>query len=201
MYLLDYFSDSKDDTTWQSHLHGFEVQIGFKRIQWFPPRIPEHPSTLISKDTARNKACQTIHVRHRHIPEAYMEPCEYILTSGKQYKRVVTWIDLTNVHTNDKSTQTTNKITMTVHHKTNAECDRNTYMFSSSQLLDYDEGHLDDKTDQTLSKNGVDSEGFSCMYEKENMRMHGPAVGPFMQQWYCKSCKKGTTRKELQVAV
>ena len=64
------FSDSKDSSTWQSHLHGFDVQIGFKRIRWFPPRIPEHPSVLISKDTARNKA---IDIRYRHIPEAYMD--------------------------------------------------------------------------------------------------------------------------------
>ena len=102
-------SDSKDYSTWQSHLHGFDVQIRFKRIRWFPQRIPEHPSVLISKDTARNKACQTIYVRHRHIPEACMEPCEYRLTTGK---RMITWIDLTNVHTNDKSTQTKNLITV-----------------------------------------------------------------------------------------
>ena len=45
-------------------------------------------------------------------------------------------------------------------------------MFSSSQLLDYDEGQkTDDKTEQTPSKSGVDSEGFSCTFEKENMRM------------------------------
>ena len=143
------FSDSKDTSTWKSHLHGFDVKIGSKRIRWFPPRIPEYPSVLISKDTARNKACQTIDVRHRHIPEAYMEPCEYILTTGKKYKRMITWIDLTNVHTNDKYTQTTNKVTMTENHKINAEPDRNTYMFSASQLLDYDEGHKPSTTEQT----------------------------------------------------
>ena len=61
---------------------------------------------------------------------------------------------------------------MTEHHKINAELDRKTYMFSSSQLLDYDEGQkTDDKTEQTHSKSGVDSEGLSCMFEKENMRV------------------------------
>ena len=129
--------------------HTYMVKIGSKRIRWFPPRIPEHPSVLISKDTARNKACQTIDVRQGHIPEAYMEPCEYILTTGKKYKRTITWIDLTNVHTNDKYTQTTNKVTMTENHKINAEPDRNTYMFSSFQLLDYDEGHKPSTTEQT----------------------------------------------------
>lgn len=162
------FSDSKDSSTWQSRLHGFGVQIGFKRIRWFPPRIPEHPSILISKDTARNKACQTIYVRHRNIPEAYMEPCEYILTTGKKYKRMITWIDLTNVHTNDKNTQT-NKTTVTEHHKINAEPDKNTSMLSSFQLLDYDEGPKPNTTAQTHTKSGVDSEGFSHILEKENM--------------------------------
>ena len=84
---------------------------------------------------------------------------------------MITWIDLTNVHTNDKNTQTTKKITMTEHHKINAELDRKTYMFSSSQLLDYDEGQKHSKTEQTHSKSGVDSEGFSNILEKENMRM------------------------------
>ena len=30
-----------------------------------PALIPEHPSVLISKETAKNKACQTIDVRHQ----------------------------------------------------------------------------------------------------------------------------------------
>ena len=165
------FSDSKDSSTCLSHLHGFDVKIGSKRIRWFPPRIPEHPNVLISKDTARNKACQTIDVRHRHIPEAYMQPCEYILTTGKKYKRMITWIDLTNVHTNDKNTQTTNKTTVTEHHKINAEPDKNIHMFSSSQLLDYDEDTKPNETEQTRTKTVVDSEGFSHILEKENMRM------------------------------
>ena len=38
-------------------------------------------------------------------------------------------------------------------------------------LLDYDEGHPDEKPEQTPSKNGVDLEGFRYIYEKENMRM------------------------------
>ena len=130
-------SDSKDYTTWRSHLHGFDIQIRSKRIRWFPPRIREHPSVLISKNTARNKACQTIQIRHIHLPEAYMEPCEYILTADKQYKRVTTWIDLTNVDKNDTSTQTTkstNMLTLTECRRTNAESDIKTDMLFSSQL-------------------------------------------------------------------
>ena len=84
---------------------------------------------------------------------------------------MITWIDLTNVHTNDKSTQTANKITMTEHQKINAELDRKTYMFSSFQLLDYDEGHITRRNRLLPRVHGVDSEGFSCMFEKENMRM------------------------------
>ena len=166
-------SQIAETTPHGSHTYmALTYKLDLKRIRWFPPRIPEHPSVLISKDTARNMACQTIYVRHRHIPEAYMEPCEYILTTGTQYKRMITWIDITNVHTNDKSTQTPNKIRMTEHHKTNAEFDRKTYMFSSSQLLDYDEGqNTEEKTEQTPPKCGMDTEGFSCMFEKENMRM------------------------------
>ena len=44
-------------------------------------------------------------------------------------------------------------------------------MFSSSQLLDYDEGTKPNETEQTYTKSGVDSEGFSHILEKENMRM------------------------------
>ena len=64
-----------------------------------------------------------------------------------------------------------NKITMTENHKTNAEADIRTYMFSSSQLLDYDEGHPEDndRPGQTPSRAVVDSEGFS--YEMENMKV------------------------------
>ena len=75
-------------------------------FRWFPPRIPEHRSVLISKDT--NKACQTICIRQTNLPEAYMEPSQYILHANKKYKRVATWIDITSVHQNEYSTQTKN---------------------------------------------------------------------------------------------
>ena len=167
-------SDSKDYTTWQSHLHGFDIQIRSKRIRWFPPRIREHPSVLISKNTARNKACQTIQIRRIHLPEAYMEPSEYILTADKQYKRVTTWTDLTKVDKNDESTCTqttksTNKLTMTECHRTNAESDRKTDMLLSSQLLDDDEGPTEYRPGQTPNKRVADSEGLS--YESASMRM------------------------------
>ncbi|KAL5502302.1 hypothetical protein EMCRGX_G009051 [Ephydatia muelleri] len=52
-------SVTKDNATWQSHLFSeYDVVIGLKRAKWSRPRIPEHPSVLISKDTATNKACQ-----------------------------------------------------------------------------------------------------------------------------------------------
>ncbi|KAL5488928.1 hypothetical protein EMCRGX_G017951 [Ephydatia muelleri] len=52
-------SVKKDNATWQSHLFSeYDVVIGLKRAKWSRPRIPEHPSVLISKDTATNKACQ-----------------------------------------------------------------------------------------------------------------------------------------------
>ncbi|KAL5510089.1 hypothetical protein EMCRGX_G005565 [Ephydatia muelleri] len=51
--------DTTDNATWQSHLFSeYDVVIGLKRIKWSCPRIPEHPSVLISKDTATNKTCQ-----------------------------------------------------------------------------------------------------------------------------------------------
>ena len=70
-------NDVVDNDTWQSHLfRSYDAVIGLKRIRQFPPRIPEHPSVLISKDTATNKACQTICIRN--LSEAYMEPSEYV---------------------------------------------------------------------------------------------------------------------------
>ena len=74
-----------------------------KRIRWFPPKIPEHPSVVVSKDTAKNKACRTKRVRYTILPEAYMEPSEYILIPNKKYKRTTMWIDLTNLKQNEKS--------------------------------------------------------------------------------------------------
>ena len=42
--------------------------------------IPEHPTILISKNTARNKACQTHKAYNALWSELYMEPTEYFLT-------------------------------------------------------------------------------------------------------------------------
>ena len=103
-----------------------------------------------------------------------MEPCKYILTADKQYKHVTTWTDLTKVDKNDESTCTqttksTNKLTMTECHRTNAESDRKTDMLLSSQLLDDDEGPTEYGPGQTPNKRVADSEGLS--YESASMRM------------------------------
>ena len=72
----------------------------------FSPRIPEHPSVLISKDTATNKACQANWVHYTVLPEAFMSSSEYILASNQTYKRTASWSEITNVKQNEKCTQT-----------------------------------------------------------------------------------------------
>ena len=44
-----------------------------------PKPIPEHFSILISRDTARNKACQTYSAYNTYWPEAYMDPADIFL--------------------------------------------------------------------------------------------------------------------------
>ena len=99
--------DTTDNATWQSHLFNeYDVVIGLKRIKWSRPKIPEHPSVLISKDTATNKACQANWVHYTDLPEAFMSPSEYILASNQTYKRTASWSEITNVKQNEKCTQT-----------------------------------------------------------------------------------------------
>ena len=97
----------KDNATWQSHLfRQFDAVIGMKRIRWYQPKIPEHPSVLISYHTAENKACQTKWIRYVNAPEIYMEPSEYMLVPNRNYKRVATWSYITDLKHNEKNTQT-----------------------------------------------------------------------------------------------
>ena len=96
--------DNMDNATWQSHLFSeYEVVVGLKRIKWSRPRIPEHPSVLISKDTAINKACQANWVHYTDQPEAFMSPSEYILASNQTYKRTASWSEITNVKQNENA--------------------------------------------------------------------------------------------------
>ena len=82
------------------------VYIRLKCV-WRPTRpLPEHANILISKETARNKACQTRHVRYKNWPEIYMDPNDTILTPNKKYKRVSKWTDICIQTINEKNTQT-----------------------------------------------------------------------------------------------
>ena len=75
---------------------------------FFPPipkPIPEHPMALISKNTTRNKACQTPRTYNPHWPEIHMDPTEYLITPKKR-TRNITLMELTTTQTNDKTTQT-----------------------------------------------------------------------------------------------
>jgi len=84
----------------------YAVRILFKTV-WYPPRpLPEHPSVLISKETARNKACQTRHIRYINWPEIYMNPNDTILTPNKKYKRTCKWTEMCVQSKNEKDTQT-----------------------------------------------------------------------------------------------
>ena len=58
----------------------------------FPPipkPIPEHPTTLISKTTTRNKACQTHRAYNEYWPETHMDPTEYFITSHKRIQNIM----------------------------------------------------------------------------------------------------------------
>ena len=99
------------------------------------------------------------------------------LTIHKKYKRVATWIDITSIHQNEKSMQTTShkpkikNFNCTTRSK-NSKVDTKIVLQSSSpfQLLDYDEdGRPNDETAKTPSRSVEASEGFSL--ERENMRM------------------------------
>ena len=83
-----------------------------------PKPIPEHFSILISRDTARNKACQTYSAYNTYWPEAYMDPTDYFLISKtNKHLRTNTLSELTTIPENEKETQTSityNKLSTTV---------------------------------------------------------------------------------------
>ena len=167
-------SSAMDNTTWQSHLfRSYDALIGMKRMRWFPPKIPEHP------DTARNKACQTKRVHYTGLPEAYMEPSEYILIPNREYKRTITWTDLTDVKQNEKSMQTVTN-SANVKYRTDSNCEiqidkpKIEFLPSSSsvsspfQLDTVDDGPIE--TDRSFAnKSAVASEGLS--FRNESMKM------------------------------
>ena len=72
--------------------------------------IPEHPACLVSKETARNKACQTHSKYNARWPEQNMEPTEYFITPRKQTCTYIHTDYTCPEHTkNDKETQTITK--------------------------------------------------------------------------------------------
>ena len=63
-----------------------------------PKPIPEHFTVLISRDTARNKACQTYSAYNTYWPEAYMDPTDYFLISkANKHHRTNTLSELTTI--------------------------------------------------------------------------------------------------------
>ena len=157
----------------------FDVSIGLKRIKWFRPNIPEHPSVLVSKDTATNKACQTQYVRYKDIPEIYMGPSEYLLAINKNYKRSASWSYLADQKPNEKSTQTTmndpntRNQTHTFYNIQTAKPNSGSLFSSSSvQLDDYEENPPDVGTSNSHTASmevTVASPGFS--FSDESMKM------------------------------
>ena len=92
------FRNPYTNTTYTTIVHHWPYSI--------PRSIPEHPSVTISKNSASDKACQTIHMRYPNWPEIYSEPFENEITPNKHYKRVASWSYITNIGPNEKGTQT-----------------------------------------------------------------------------------------------
>ena len=161
----------KDNATWQSHLFSeYDVVIGLKRAKWSRPRIPEHPSVLISKDTATNKACQANWVHYTDLPEAFMSPSEYILAPNQTYKRTASWSEITNVKQNEKCTQTyadrPNTLAVPDSNKTQVSNMVSLSSHPSPSQLDLPDEKTSDKREQSPMDSSV---SFSA--ETENMRM------------------------------
>ena len=137
--------------------------------------IPEHPTTLISKNTARNKACQTHEAYNALWPELYMEPTEYFLTTKNSKQKINRSYVLVKT---EKETQTNityiNNKQNIYHHKkfqivflfTNPTIDN--HASSVKQLLDIEDLDLQGETSQP--KFNGDSWGNSSIQE-ENSRM------------------------------
>ena len=163
--------DTTDNATWQSHLFSeYDVVIGLKRIKWSRPRIPEHPSVLISKDTATNKACQANWVHCIDLPEVFMSPSEYILAPNQTYKCTASWSEITNVKQNEKCTQTyadrPNPLTVPDSNKTQvSKMVSLSYHPSTSQL------DLPDEKPSTKHEQSPMDSSVSFSVSTENMRM------------------------------
>ena len=163
----------KDNAMWQSHLfRQFDAVIGMKRIRWYQPKIPEHPSVLISYHTAENKACQTKWIRYVNAPEIYMEPSEYMLVPYRNYKRVATWSYTTDLKHNEKYTQTViNGLNLDVKYRTqpNSEMSSSLLLFTS-QLDDSVEDDGPKPGSTAMDCTGT-SGGLSLSFRNESMRM------------------------------
>ena len=163
--------DTTDNATWQSHLFSeYDVVIGLKRIKWSCPRIPEHPSVLISKDTATNKTCQANWVHCTDLPEVFMSPSEFILAPNQTYKRTASWSEITNVKQNEKCTQTyadrPNPLTVPDSNKTQVSNMVSLSSHPSPSQLD-----LPDEKPSTKREQSPMDSSMSFSVSTENMRM------------------------------
>ena len=79
--------------------------------------ISEHPSVLISKETNRNKACQTHTAYDARWPELYMHGTytEYFITPRNQCNKPSNTTTLILTFPNEKETQTNTTYTQTTH--------------------------------------------------------------------------------------
>ena len=137
--------------------------------------IPEHPSSLLTKETNRNKACQTHTAYEARWPELYMEPTEYFIIPRNQSDKLTDTTTLILTLKNEKETQTNSK---TIHnlqttHKHNWSKPAKTKLVQhyhvpfATQLL----GAETTENGQTPQKTGDDLLGTSSELQEETIRL------------------------------
>ena len=63
----------KECAVFKQHIRPRPDRVTASFFAPLPKPIPEHFTVLISRDTARNKACQTYSAYNTYWPEAYMD--------------------------------------------------------------------------------------------------------------------------------
>ena len=126
--------------------------------------IPEHPACLISKETAKNKACQTHQNYDARWPERYMEPTEYVITPRDLTDKRTNQTTRVLNYTNDKGCQTNIKHVynsrMTLATLKNTKCVQLHHVPIPTQLDDY-------SSDQPQTATGGDA-GTSSRNDEES---------------------------------
>ena len=110
----------KECAVFKQHIRPRPDRVTASFFAPLPKPIPEHFTVLISRDTARNKACQTYSAYNTYWPEAYMDPTDYFLISKtNKHLRTNTLSELATIQENEIETQTNityNKHKQTIYH-------------------------------------------------------------------------------------